>query len=428
MKQLIAFAAALTISLSVGAVVIEHKTPTILAQADTANQTSTTPSCAKDVWTETTNVSSGTFTVNAPGSCTPVNGQKMQLWINAVNVQTYSWNAIFAGGASLGLPTTSSSGSVWDYFAFEYNINSSKWVFVAYLPGVVVPLGAASGGTGEAGTVTGVPKANGSSAFTAAVAADISGLWSGTCNSTTFLRGDGSCQAAGGGTLTATYVGYGSAGNALTGTSNFAFVNGTSTATTGTYNATSTTASFQVGGTTFIAQPTTGTTIFGYGGNGYMTGTNDTLLGDVAGLNLTSGSYNVMVGVAGNITSGSSNIVVGYGTSGTSATNSGQIDIGDLLFWNKGSTAAPALSACGTGSPTVDAHGNNRSGTITMGGGALASCTMTFAGSGYATWNHCRVTPHATLAAFAYSYTLTTMTITATSETAAVVDYDCDGL
>lgn len=62
----------------------------------------------------------------------------------------------------------------------------------------------AQGGTG-ATTLTGPIKGNGTSAFTAAVAADIYGLWSGTCSASTFLRGDGSCQTpAGSGTVTAT--------------------------------------------------------------------------------------------------------------------------------------------------------------------------------------------------------------------------------
>ncbi len=40
-------------------------------------------------------------------------------------------------------------------------------------------------------------------AISNAVAADVSGLWSGTCNSSTFLRGDGACQTPGGsGTVT----------------------------------------------------------------------------------------------------------------------------------------------------------------------------------------------------------------------------------
>jgi hypothetical protein len=60
----------------------------------------------------------------------------------------------------------------------------------------LLPVG--NGGTGAA-TLTGVLKGNGTSAFTAALASDVYGLWSGTCSSSTFLRGDGSCQTPGGG-------------------------------------------------------------------------------------------------------------------------------------------------------------------------------------------------------------------------------------
>lgn len=59
-----------------------------------------------------------------------------------------------------------------------------------------LPVG--NGGTGAA-TLTGVLKGNGASAFTAAASSDVISLWSGTCDATTFLRGDGSCQTAGGG-------------------------------------------------------------------------------------------------------------------------------------------------------------------------------------------------------------------------------------
>lgn len=59
-------------------------------------------------------------------------------------------------------------------------------------------LNAVAGGSGEAGTITGVLKGNGTSAHTAAVAADVYGLWSGSCSVSTFLRGDGSCAAPGG--------------------------------------------------------------------------------------------------------------------------------------------------------------------------------------------------------------------------------------
>lgn len=67
---------------------------------------------------------------------------------------------------------------------------------------ITTPVSATNGGSGEAGTITGVLKGNGTSAYTAAASSDISGLWSGTCNSTTFLRGDGSCVATGAGSVT----------------------------------------------------------------------------------------------------------------------------------------------------------------------------------------------------------------------------------
>lgn len=89
----------------------------------------------------------------------------------------------------------------------------------------------AQGGTGVA-TITGPIKGNGTSAFSAAAAADIYGLWSGTCSSTTFLRGDGSCQTPSG-TGTVTVVSSGS----LTST---ALVTGGGTTTLQTPSATAT--------------------------------------------------------------------------------------------------------------------------------------------------------------------------------------------
>ena len=59
------------------------------------------------------------------------------------------------------------------------------------------------GGSGTAGSLSGVLKANANSPYTLAGSSDITNLWSGTCSSATFLRGDGSCQApAGAGTVT----------------------------------------------------------------------------------------------------------------------------------------------------------------------------------------------------------------------------------
>lgn len=77
---------------------------------------------------------------------------------------------------------------------------------------------AANGGTGEAGTITGVVKANATSAYTAAVAADVYGLWSGTCNSTTFLRGDGACATPAAGSVTSVAMSWTGSGITIGGT------------------------------------------------------------------------------------------------------------------------------------------------------------------------------------------------------------------
>jgi hypothetical protein len=166
-------------------------------------------------------------------------------------------------------------------------------------------------------------------------------------------------------------------------------------------------------------------------GTGFA-GTSNISIGQGTTSKITSGSNNVVIGpsVATTTMAGGSSSNILIGTSNAVDTNaaatSNEVNIAGLLFLNTNSLAAPAVSACGT-SPTIDSKANNRSGTVTVGTGVVASCTITLAGTGYASWNHCRITPHSTLAAFAYSYTLTVLTVTATSLTSAVLDYDCDG-
>lgn len=74
---------------------------------------------------------------------------------------------------------------------------TTKQTAVSNIPstfaGILTPL---HGGTGVAGTLTGIPKANGTSNYTLAASADVTGLWTGTCNASSFLRGDGACAAA----------------------------------------------------------------------------------------------------------------------------------------------------------------------------------------------------------------------------------------
>ncbi len=58
-------------------------------------------------------------------------------------------------------------------------------------------LNVATGGTG-ATTLTGLLEGSGTSAINPAEVADVITLWTGTCDATTFLRGDGSCQTVAG--------------------------------------------------------------------------------------------------------------------------------------------------------------------------------------------------------------------------------------
>lgn len=91
------------------------------------------------------------------------------------------------------------------------------------------------------------------------------------------------------------------------------------------------------------------------------------------------------------------------------------------------SSAAPVVSACGT-SPSIDANASNKSGLVTVGTVAAASCTVTFSSGGYSTWNHCRVTSQSTIASFAYTYTTTAITVAGTSLVGDKFDYSCDGV
>ena len=107
---------------------------------------------------------------------------------------------------------SNANGSAFGSLANASTINNSNW------SGTV--LAAGNGGTGVANTATltlGSSNQNWASlgtgivknttttgAITDAAAADVYGLWSGTCNSSTYLRGDGACATpSGSGTVTA---------------------------------------------------------------------------------------------------------------------------------------------------------------------------------------------------------------------------------
>ena len=164
--------------------------------------------------------------------------------------------------------------------------------------------------------------------------------------------------------------------------------------------------------------------------SGSFSGQNDIVFGNPIAQALTSGSNNIEIGTgpgASTLNTGGYNILIGTSNSVDTIAGgtSNEINIDGLLYYNATSIAAPTVSSCGT-SPAIDANANDRSGTVTVGTVAAASCTITFA-SAYASWNHCRVTSHSTIATFAYSYTLSAITLTGTSLVGDLVDYDCDG-
>ena len=83
-----------------------------------------------DLATQTNTQVAGTLTVNAPTG-TLANGQKLMFRLQSSNVQTFAWNAVFAGSTDLSLPTTSSGSSKYDYVGFIYNSTATKWQLLA---------------------------------------------------------------------------------------------------------------------------------------------------------------------------------------------------------------------------------------------------------------------------------------------------------
>jgi Collagen triple helix repeat (20 copies) len=83
-----------------------------------------------DVATQANTQAVGTLTINAPTG-TPVNGQKFILRLRSTNVQTFAWNAVFAGSTDIALPISSSGATLHDYVGFIYNSTTSKWQMIA---------------------------------------------------------------------------------------------------------------------------------------------------------------------------------------------------------------------------------------------------------------------------------------------------------
>jgi hypothetical protein len=83
-----------------------------------------------DLAEQTNTQAAGTLSINAvTGS--PVDGQKLMFRLQSANVQTFSWNAVFAGSTDLSLPTASSGSNKYDYIGFIYNSTAVQWQMIA---------------------------------------------------------------------------------------------------------------------------------------------------------------------------------------------------------------------------------------------------------------------------------------------------------
>jgi hypothetical protein len=223
---------------------------------------------------------------------------------------------------------------------------------------------------------------------TAAASSDVTSLWTGSCDATHFLRGDGSCQTVTSGTVTSvalaapnwltvsgspvtssgtlTLTGVPAADanslglgiNALTqggitGTNNTAvgqggvlgaITSGSNNTAIGNQAGKALTTSSQntaVGsGALSTLITNAGNTAFGYHALTVATGAGNTAIGATAGANVTGGVNNILLTTSGgdNITSGSSNIIIGNNIFSTTATANTQLDIGDAIVSTNYST------------------------------------------------------------------------------------------
>jgi hypothetical protein len=216
--------------------------------------------------------------------------------------------------------------------------------------GVTGVLPVPNGGTGAV-SLSGLIRGNGASALTSAATGDVVALWTGTCNSTTYMRADGQCQPVGGGSpafgaittgtnlVAAMLVGTGSSlGPTGTGTVSANQVNGGTVPASASVLASN--ASSQV-----TAAPTTGT------GNVVLATSPTLTLGNATGLPFSglSGATNTTAAML--VGTGSSLAPTGTGTITATSLNalSGLPAIATqrVLGNGSGSTAAPAALTLG---------------------------------------------------------------------------------
>lgn len=162
----------------------------------------TTPATSTDVKSLWSGTCDSTTYLRGDGSCqTPPGtggGTVNSVALSAPSVFSVSGSPVTTSG-TLGL--TFATGQTANRVLASPDSVTGAITLRSLVAGDLPTVPVTKGGSGVT-TLTGLVKGNGTSAFTSALAADVYGLWSGTCNSTSFLRGDGACASPGTGTVT----------------------------------------------------------------------------------------------------------------------------------------------------------------------------------------------------------------------------------
>jgi hypothetical protein len=106
--------------------------PRVVEEADAASITPNTDN--GDISYQSNTQATGTLTINADTGA-PTDGEQWTFKIKSTNVQTYSWDPMYVGGATVKLPAASSRGGKIDYVTFIYDAENSKWNCIRVVAG-----------------------------------------------------------------------------------------------------------------------------------------------------------------------------------------------------------------------------------------------------------------------------------------------------
>jgi hypothetical protein len=118
----------LTTNAAADSITIASIGPRLVYLADSTSITVNTDTT--DVAQQNNTQAVGTLTVNAPTG-TITDSEKFILRIKSTNVQTFSWNGVFAGSTDGSLPTVTSGAGKTDYMGFMYMTADTKWHMIA---------------------------------------------------------------------------------------------------------------------------------------------------------------------------------------------------------------------------------------------------------------------------------------------------------